>query len=261
MKKLQQRSALLLELIALVLVVVGFAGLASRYEWLTSLDRNLYDSVVTLLGSEMPDDVVIVGIDEQSLQRFGRWPWRRPEQARLLRAIALAEPKEVLVDIVYSEPTTTDADIELGSALGDLPGLALPMVIDALTDGGQLIEVLPLPQFLGSATAIGHVHPELDDDGISRGVYLFQGIGQPYWPHLVLAVESKNDNEPQQPSDDCEVPNFSLQNIRCDYRRVPFVGQPGSFDIVSSEDLLAAETQAQEPVSYTHLTLPTIYSV
>ncbi len=246
MKKLQQRSALLLELIALVVVVVGFAGIASQYQWLKSFDRRLYDGVVTLLGSELPSDVVIVGVDEQSLQRFGRWPWRRPEQARLFRAIALAQPKEVLVDIVYSEPTTTDADIELGSALGDLPELALPMVIDALTDAGQLIEVLPLPQFLDSVTAIGHVHPELDDDGISRGVYLFQGIGQPYWPHLVLAAESKNEDEPQRPSDDCEVPKFSMQNIRCDYRRVPFIGKPGSFDFVSAEGLLAAETQAQE---------------
>lgn len=243
MKKLQQRSALLLELVALVVVVVGFAGLATHNNWLTTLDRGLYDRVVTLLGGSVPDDVVIVGIDEQSLQRFGRWPWRRPEQARLFRAIAAAEPREVLVDIVYSEPTTSDADIELSSALGDLPGLGLPMVIDALTDAGQLIEVLPLPQFIESAEALGHVHPELDDDGISRGVHLFQGIGEPYWPHIVLAVESRGLAEEDRPVADCDVPEFSLQNIRCDYRRVPFVGEPGSFAFVSPETLFATETE------------------
>jgi len=243
MKKLQQRSALLLELVVLVVIVVGFAGLATHNNWLTSFDRQLYDRVVTLLGGPIPDDVVIVGIDQQSLQRFGRWPWRRPEQSRLFRAIAAAEPREVLVDIVYSEPTTSDADIELGSALGDLPGLALPMVIDALTDGGQLIEVLPMSQFIESAEAVGHVHPELDDDGISRGVHLFQGIGEPYWPHIVLALESRDLDERDSPTADCEVPAFSLQNIRCDYRRVPFVGGPSSFDNVSPEELFASETQ------------------
>lgn len=242
MQKLQQRSALLLELVVLVVLVVGFAGLATHNNWLTTLDRGLYDRVVTLLGGPVPDDIVIVGIDEQSLQRFGRWPWRRPEQARLLRAIAAAEPREVLVDIVYSEPTTSDADIELGSALGDLPGLALPMVIDALTDAGQLIEVLPLPEFIASAEVVGHVHPELDDDGISRGVHLFQGIGEPFWPHIVLAVESRELDERDRPVADCEVPAFSLQNIRCDYRRVPFVGEPGSFPFISPEDLLSSDT-------------------
>jgi len=242
MKKLQQRPALLLELVVLVVLVVGFAGLATYNNWLTTLDRGLYDRVVTLLGGSVPDDIVIVGIDEQSLQRFGRWPWRRPEQSRLLRAIAAAEPREVLVDIVYSEPTTRDADIELSSALGDLPGLALPMVIDALTDAGQLIEVLPLPEFIESAEVVGHIHPELDDDGISRGVHLFQGIGEPFWPHIVLAMETRGLHEQERPVADCEVPTYSLQNIRCDYRRVPFVGEPGSYPFLSPDYLLNSDT-------------------
>ncbi len=239
MKNLQRRPALQLELVALIVLVEGIAGLATHNNSLTSMDRGLFVPVVRLLGGRVPDDVVIVGIDEQSLQRYGRWPWRRAEQSRLYRAIASAAPSEVLVDILYSEPTTTDADSELASALADLPGLTLPMMIDALTDAGQLIEVLPLPQFLDSAQAIGHVHTELDDDGLSRGVHLFQGVGQPFWPHWMLAAESRKRNEEERPVADCEAPLFSLQNIRCDYRRVPFVGGPGSFAIVSAATLLA----------------------
>lgn len=233
--------ALLLELLLLVVLVTGFAGFASYGNWLTSFDRFLYDRVVTLLAGNTTGDVVIVGIDEQSLQRFGRWPWDRIEQAKLLTAIAEAEPREVLVDIVYSEPSDEVADAALATALAALPGLALPIVIDAVTESGQLIEVLPLPRFLEAAEALGHVHTELDDDGIGRGVHLFQGIGSPYWPHLVMALESRELDASDIPGASCEAPSFSLQNIRCDYRRVPFVGEPGSFAMVSAQDLLLSK--------------------
>lgn len=234
----QRRPVLLLELIVLVVLVTGAAGLASTYHWLTNVDRFLYDRVVTLLSGPVPKDVVIIGVDEQSLQRFGRWPWSRSEQARLYDAIAAARPHEVIVDIVYSEPSNPADDEALANALAALPGLALPIVIDALSDSRQLIEVLPQPQFLKAADALGHVHPELDDDGISRGVHLFQGIGSPYWQHLVLAADSRDREEDVIPVASCEAPSFSLQNIRCDYRRVPFVGIPGSIDIESAQDML-----------------------
>ncbi len=235
----QRRPALLLELLLLVVLVTGFAGFASYGNWLNSVDRFLYDRVVTLLAGDASDDVVIVGIDEQSLQSVGRWPWRRSDQAKLFNAIAFARPREVIVDIVYSEPTNPPADRELAEALDALPGLALPIVIDALSDSGQLVEVLPLPVFLETAEALGHVHPELDDDGISRGVHLFQGIGSPYWPHLVLAADAREGDANSVPVASCDAPSFSLQNIRCDYRRVPFVGEPGAFAMVSAQDLLA----------------------
>lgn len=227
------------ELVVLVVLVTAFAGFASYGNWLTSVDRFLYDRVATLLAGSVPDDVIIVGIDEQSLQSLGRWPWVRSEQAKLFAAIAAAEPREVIVDVVYSEPSTPKADSELALALAELPGLALPIVIDALADAGQLIEVLPQPDFLEAADALGHVHPELDDDGISRGVHLFHGIGSPYWPHLVLAAESRNLDSDAVPVASCDAPAFSLQNIRCDYRRVPFAGEPGSFAMISARDVLA----------------------
>jgi len=234
----QRRPLLLLELVVLVVLVTSMAGLASYGSWLTSVDRFLYDRVVTLLAGPVAKDVVIVGIDEQSLQRFGRWPWNRSEQARLYRAIAQAQPREVIVDIVYSEPSNQSDDEALAEALQALPGLALPIVIDALSDSRQLIEVLPQPAFLDAADALGHVHPELDDDSISRGVHLYQGIGSPYWQHLVLAADSRARDDSAVPVASCESPSFSLQNIRCDYRRVPFVGEPGSFAMRSAEDVL-----------------------
>jgi len=46
----QRRPLLLLELVVLVVLVTSMAGLASYGSWLTSVDRFLYDRVVTLLA-------------------------------------------------------------------------------------------------------------------------------------------------------------------------------------------------------------------
>lgn len=212
-----------------------FATLAARNGWFSDLDFFLYDRVVIGLGGKVPADVVIVGIDEQSLVKKGRWPWSRGDQAELLQAIALAEPASVMIDILHSEPTHPDEDAQLVAALNKLPNLTLPMFMDAVTQSGQLIELLPLPDVLDTADQIGHVHPELDEDGISRGVYLYQGIGTPQWPHIALSHTRKAAKAP------CSVAVFSLLNARCEYRLVPFVGTPGTFGHISALDLLSGK--------------------
>lgn len=50
------------------------------------------------------NDVVIVAIDEKSLDRFGRWPWPRTRIAELVQKLKSYEAKVVAFDIVFSEP-------------------------------------------------------------------------------------------------------------------------------------------------------------
>ena len=215
---------------------VTFAGLAARNGWFSDLDFFLYDQAVISLSGDVPPDVVIVGIDEQSLVERGRWPWSRSDQAELLQAIARAETASVMVDVLHSEPTTPQQDGELIAALEQLPNLTLPMFMDSVTQSGQLIELLPLPDVLETADQIGHVHPELDEDGISRGVYLYQGIGTPRWPHIALSHTKQNRKN------NCNVSVFSLLNARCEYRLIPFVGPPGTFSFISALDLLEGDS-------------------
>jgi len=45
----------------------------------------------------VPDDIVIVAIDESSLKRFGRFPWPRSLMARALDSLKIAGPKAIPV--------------------------------------------------------------------------------------------------------------------------------------------------------------------
>ena len=53
---------------------------------------------------------IVVAIDEQSLARYGQWPWPRARTAELLRRIAADGPAAIGVDILFSEPDGSSPD-------------------------------------------------------------------------------------------------------------------------------------------------------
>jgi adenylate cyclase len=71
--------------------------------------------------------LVFVGIDQQSLDKYGRYPWPRTTIAHFLTSIAQANasPYAIAFDILYTENSANPAD---DAALGDAAGL-LPSVI------------------------------------------------------------------------------------------------------------------------------------
>lgn len=55
--------------------------------------------------------VVIVAIDDRSLQQVGQWPWPRDTMARLVDRIAARKPAVTGIDIVFAEPDRTSPDL------------------------------------------------------------------------------------------------------------------------------------------------------
>lgn len=107
-----------------------------------------------------PDErVVLVAVDERSVNRFGRWPWDRAEIAELLANFSEAEL--LVLDMLFSEPTEPAADQALANAIATLdnticgfylrseatetiPPLAFELLLDSSLDrvnlsGGHLM--------------------------------------------------------------------------------------------------------------------------
>ncbi len=73
--------------------------------FLKSLDNSLYDHYLTSRKhSHISSIPVIVDINEESLHKFGQWPWPRYRLALLLEKINLSGASAVGIDIVFSEP-------------------------------------------------------------------------------------------------------------------------------------------------------------
>ncbi len=65
----------------------------------------LFDSYQRLAPRAYQDAPVrLVDIDEESIRRFGQWPWPRTDIARLARTLGEAGASAIAFDLVFSEP-------------------------------------------------------------------------------------------------------------------------------------------------------------
>jgi eukaryotic-like serine/threonine-protein kinase len=71
---------------------------------LESLERVAYDSGVQLSDRDPGDNVVVVAIDDKSIQNIGRWPWSREIHGDMVTQLHNAGSKVVGMTIFYSEP-------------------------------------------------------------------------------------------------------------------------------------------------------------
>ncbi len=226
--------------------LIGFCIAALNWGWFRSVDRFFYDFAIQVAPPPLDDRLLIVGIDELTLANQGRWPWDRSRQADLLRTLAAAEPQGLFVDVVYSGNSTPKDDAALAAALSGDIVVALPVIIDSMAVNGPLIEVLPFPELIEHADVLGHVHLELDDDSISRSTYLYQGIGDAHWPHLMLGLAQRLGISRLSRSFDCEgSEGFTMLNQVCGEVMLPFAGPPGTIPELSAQAILDGRVPAE----------------
>lgn len=72
---------------------------------LVSINLKLTDFMMAhRVYSGLKPNVVVVAIDEKSLEQIGRWPWDRTAIASLIDSLGAAHPSAIGFDIVFSEP-------------------------------------------------------------------------------------------------------------------------------------------------------------
>jgi serine/threonine-protein kinase len=86
-KSLLRRDWFIGLVITLLFLLFAEAG------WLSVLDRQAYNFGVKLSASTEPhEDIVVVAIDDKSIQALGAWPWSREVIAETTRLLSKAKP-------------------------------------------------------------------------------------------------------------------------------------------------------------------------
>ncbi|TFH19142.1 MAG: CHASE2 domain-containing protein, partial [Myxococcales bacterium] len=100
MKKHHTSSSRMAVTIGLLLSVVRFYGCTP----LQLIDTRVVDMRMLQRGVQAASqDVVIVAVDDASIDKIGRWPWSRATMARLVRLVSAGEPSVIGFDVVQSE--------------------------------------------------------------------------------------------------------------------------------------------------------------
>ena len=150
-----------LAVVLFLLVVLLSAAIPSVRDW----QLRFNDSFFRFSPTPRPRSrIVLVTIDDQSLQRYGRWPWSRTVLAKLIDNLNRAGASVVGLDILLSEPQDPEADKALQEALN----ASRAVIVDKLAtfEGGPRW-VEPIPIF-AQVAAVGHAHAPLDIDSVCR---------------------------------------------------------------------------------------------
>lgn len=239
------RGKTLIEWSMVTLVCGALAWVASHQQWLWRFDTVLYDTALAYHSAPPDPEVVIVAIDDRSLEDIGRWPWSRAVHAALLERLTALGARVVVFDVILHELDRDHpaADAALAASIAAHGAVVLPVTHaqHGASSGG---EALPAPIFASAAAALGHIHIELDPDGIARSLYLWEGMHVPRYPQLALAALQLAS--PQRaaryaaPVSQAEQPGW----WRAGWIHIPFIGPPGSFSYVSYSDVLRGEVPA-----------------
>jgi CHASE2 domain-containing sensor protein/predicted Ser/Thr protein kinase len=87
--------------ITLLFLAMGFM----RAEFLDTLDLKFYDVCMDLRGDpDSPSNIVMVDIDDDTIEKLGRWPWPRALVAAGLDKIDAGNPRVIGLNFILSEP-------------------------------------------------------------------------------------------------------------------------------------------------------------
>ncbi len=106
MNAIRKRPHLFLGLFVTVLFLgFHYAG----FGFLDSVDKKAYDVMMHLrAGGDVTEDIVLVAVDDDSIEKLGRWPWPRSILARGLDKISEGKPKVIGLSVILSEPEVSD---------------------------------------------------------------------------------------------------------------------------------------------------------
>jgi len=87
-------------------ITILFLGIGLlRMDFLDILELKLYNVMIELRGDPgSQSDIVIVDIDDDSIEKIGRWPWPRYILADGIRKINSGGPKVIGLNLILSEP-------------------------------------------------------------------------------------------------------------------------------------------------------------
>ena len=237
----------------------------------------VYDKLFQLRGKkEVQDDIQIIGIDDISVQMFGRWPWHRNQVADLVDKISKQQPKVVCLDIPFVDDRREDS-LGYTAILAEkikkagnviLPyrysvadfsatGFTLPEYIRQTTlvhfDNRDKLEkssplaatsIYPPPEVLAEAAhGLGFAGVSFDPDRYIRTEPMILKYAGEYLPSIPMAVSMcyfglTRDALKIYVEKSIEMPPRQIPIDELGRMRINFNGPPGVFKYISASEIL-----------------------
>lgn len=213
---------------------IDSSGLLSNFlDYTISFENRFYDYRMrkALDPNLKINDIVLVKIDDYSLQKMGVWPIPRTDHAKMIDQLAIFGAKVVALDILYPEKSPNFGDVSpdavlaqsikefqtegrrvfLAYTLASYPDEALPEApVEMLNDAILTRNVpeadfqpkkisrftFPIEELVQTEVGLGNISSAEDPDGIFRRYQLAVNVDTIYYGSLALnAYEAQVDHK------------------------------------------------------------------
>jgi CHASE2 domain-containing sensor protein/nitrogen-specific signal transduction histidine kinase len=244
------------ELAIMALLGLMACGLALG-NWAWRLERVVYDLGLTMWSRPAPADIIIIAIDDASIDAIGRWPWRRAVHASMLERLLPAKPKAIALDILLIEPDPdAEQDRLLARSLQRSVERGVPVVAPVSWQSvyaAQMAVTLPTAA-LKDYLQLGASESAVDADGVLRHAFLSAGPVDAPYRHFALALLQAGGGQlhpaVRTTSNNATGPAAGPTSLRsAGYVRdgmflVRYLGPPGTVHTVSYVDVLRGAVPA-----------------
>ncbi len=120
-----------------------FLLIAELTHWypLQMLEYKTYDLRARLRTKKPQSPIVVIAIDDASIERLGRWPWPRGYMAEMIALISSCEPAMIGTNILYTETDRNSGLEELKALRETVSKLgATPAVLDAISQSEKKLD-------------------------------------------------------------------------------------------------------------------------
>ncbi|SJZ99620.1 sensor domain CHASE2-containing protein [Oceanospirillum multiglobuliferum] len=265
-----------------IVVLVLVALLVGLLQFLLKTPLNILDERLGSLNWQLNTDteterrLIIVAIDEKSLQEVGSWPWSRATLAKLSDQLQAYGASSQIYDLVFPEARTDDALLAETFKKNRALIAQIPLLNSTQQTGvastafsAQCHEAMPVATgILGNSSSLsyrsnlqdnmsipaGHITPTVDSDGAVRFQAPFICYQGQAYPSLALAALLHNLQIDQlewkkapslfslEPDWTLVAPNYPLLQVPLNTlgeMRVNYAKSPSSFITLSAADVLA----------------------
>ena len=182
-------------------------------------------------------DITIITIDEEAIEKYGQWPWPRNVLADLIVNLRQAQTGVIVMPILFSEEDRFGHDEEFCITLGygtviAQTGTAQKRTSNPVPRGvakiGNPLDFLfewdgmlgPLPELAKCTQGVGVINTAPEIDGVVRRVPLLMKIGENVYPNMAIETIPKGsltdifDKQPEEipASDRYNLPKSDTSN-------------------------------------------------
>ena len=186
----------------LTLFVVSFVGWSDPFVKET-LRLKSFDLIQQYDTPQLSSDIAILEIDEQSIEKYGQWPWKRTVIADMIWQLRDAGAGIIILPILFSEEDRLGGDMDLAQSLAS-NGIVIAQTGTSQTNKNAVPRGVakigdPLPwlfewdgmlgpiELLGlNADGVGVISTVPEIDGVVRRLPLLMRVGEEIFPSIAM---------------------------------------------------------------------------